>query len=439
MNKSSYNINSFNTIDKTDLNRSIILFCDAKSTTKSYFDKLIIDQLRITHVTNKYSFEKALEEGLGKVIISDLSIVKGQYIHHTLMQKKIIEEKNHLSLVFVSSKKDINTRLAAIRSGARFLIESPIETNALLNTIDRCFESIENEPHRVLIISDNSAFNVALENAFIKVGVISQTISSATNVIETLDLFAPDLILLQEIFPKYTGNEIETIIRQNDHFSGIPLFFIKNSEKKEDIPNIFGNNFKLSTNKIIDIPRSVISITKQINQYRSLRDHASRDGLTGLLNQTITKKILNIEVSKAKRTKQLLTFVMIDIDNFKDVNDTHGHLIGDQVIKALSKLLKDRLRKSDIVGRLGGEEFGVILSGTSTDVALNIFTKIKVGFANLKYKTNQGKFSCSFSAGISHFPACQNSTQMLKIADKALYHAKNSGRNCIIDMEMLPT
>ena len=98
---------------------------------------------------------------------------------------------------------------------------------------------------------------------------------------------------------------------------------------------------------------------------------------------------------RARRANSLVSFVMVDIDHFKNVNDCYGHSTGDQVIISLSNLLKDRLRKTDIIGRMGGEEFGIVLSDTPSSSAALILNEIKNSFAKIKFKFNQKIFSCS--------------------------------------------
>jgi diguanylate cyclase (GGDEF)-like protein len=157
-----------------------------------------------------------------------------------------------------------------------------------------------------------------------------------------------------------------------------------------------------------------------------------RDSLTGLLNHTATKEQIDIEVSRARRNGDTLAVAMLDIDRFKAVNDTYGHLVGDRVINNLARLLQQRLRNTDVIGRYGGEEFAVVLSGANGESAQRVLNDVRVGFAALKQQSGGTEFSVTLSCGIATFPHHDGAAQLTDAADKALYEAKNSGRNKVV-------
>ncbi len=120
------------------------------------------------------------------------------------------------------------------------------------------------------------------------------------------------------------------------------------------------------------------------------------------------------------------------VDHFKQVNDKHGHAIGDQVLLALSRILKQRLRKSDFVGCYGGEEFALVLPGADIETAKKVIDELRKAFNSVSFHSEQRDFFCSLSGGISAFPSTDNQQGLVNSADHALYVAKNSGRNCIV-------
>jgi diguanylate cyclase (GGDEF)-like protein len=138
---------------------------------------------------------------------------------------------------------------------------------------------------------------------------------------------------------------------------------------------------------------------------------------------------LEKEVEAAKRYNHDVSFVMLDIDYFKKVNDTYGHQTGDAILKSLSYLLKHRVRESDIVGRYGGEEFAVILPYTTLDDAVKIIEEIRKKFANLVHSDGQQEFHTTFSAGVCQYLEGMSVTELIENADEALYKAKENGRN----------
>jgi diguanylate cyclase (GGDEF)-like protein len=157
-----------------------------------------------------------------------------------------------------------------------------------------------------------------------------------------------------------------------------------------------------------------------------------RDSLTGLYNHARTKEQLELEIQKAKRRGSEVIFAMIDVDYFKKVNDTYGHPIGDRVLKNLARLLVQSLRKSDIVGRYGGEEFAIILPDTSLEKGQQVMERLRQSFSELYHHAEGQEFNCTFSCGIAAYPEHDNSYNLNIEADAALYKAKHQGRNRVV-------
>ena len=126
------------------------------------------------------------------------------------------------------------------------------------------------------------------------------------------------------------------------------------------------------------------------------------------------------------------SLVMLDIDEFKSVNDRFGHAVGDRVIVSLSQLLQQRLRKSDAIGRYGGEEFLVLLPDTEPAAALQVMQQILTQFGQIAFSEDKQMFSVTFSAGVAGSNDFSSAQAALDAADKTLYLAKTSGRNRVL-------
>jgi len=120
---------------------------------------------------------------------------------------------------------------------------------------------------------------------------------------------------------------------------------------------------------------------------------------------------------------------MLDLDHFKAVNDSHGHRAGDLVIKGLANLLRHRLRKTDIIGRYGGEEFLVALSDCSVEKAEELLVSVCQDFSRLLFKGSEGSFSVTLSVGLASLPDYRHPDDAIEAADQALYRRKENGRN----------
>ena len=177
---------------------------------------------------------------------------------------------------------------------------------------------------------------------------------------------------------------------------------------------------------------SVRDVTELKNTQKELELLASTDTLTKLYNRRYFMNTSLSVLDLAKRNKTDLSIIMLDIDDFKNVNDTYGHETGDKVLKILSKVLQKLSRKSDIVSRWGGEEFVILLPETDVDGALVISEKIRKEVENLTISSEaKGEFSFTVSLGVSCINANEDSNIEASInrADKALYKAKESGKN----------
>lgn len=166
-----------------------------------------------------------------------------------------------------------------------------------------------------------------------------------------------------------------------------------------------------------------------------LKEKSVRDPLTHLGNRLALREEGIREIAKANRTGSPLSLLMIDLDRFKEINDTHGHSTGDHVLAAVADQLRSRLRKYDLITRHGGDEFVVLLPNTDHTSAHQVAVKIVKEIAHIPLTTNKGTFSITVSIGISTLKSYlddESSLQaLLEEADQALYKAKAEGGNCV--------
>jgi len=167
-------------------------------------------------------------------------------------------------------------------------------------------------------------------------------------------------------------------------------------------------------------------------QKRELLALSRTDSLTGLLNHGAWKDQLEIEFQRCKREEKGAAIALIDIDHFKTINDTYGHVAGDSVLRQLSKMLRQNLRATDIAGRYGGDEFCVILPDLPLHHAASAMEALRDRFGTLGYEHNPA-LKVSLSIGLAAFdPGHADATLWLNDADQALYEAKTTGRNRVI-------
>ncbi|MBF0479057.1 MAG: GGDEF domain-containing protein [Candidatus Omnitrophica bacterium] len=196
---------------------------------------------------------------------------------------------------------------------------------------------------------------------------------------------------------------------------------------KVSVPEIYKTTFKRVVVTLQDI-----SVQKRYE--RHLKQLAQIDGMTKVLNHSAIEYRLEEEIARSKRYRLELACMMIDMDNFKQVNDKYGHQKGDQVIKKTAELIRQHLREVDIVGRYGGDEFIIILPETPKQNAITAAERLRKLFDDRMHDMSVKIPFCTVSIGVGGMPDSDvnSSKDMIKKIDHGMYEAKKSGKNCVI-------
>jgi diguanylate cyclase (GGDEF)-like protein len=332
-------------------------------------------------------------------------------------------------LFFSRQDTDTPTRLAAVRAGGQEFFTGNLDASNLFERIEVLTHVAQYEPYKVLIIDDSRAQATHTERVLNSAGIITRTLIEPIAAMGQLAEFQPDLIILDMYMPACNGPELAKVIRHNDRYVSVPIIYLSaedDLDKQLDAMSEGGDDFLTKPIK----PRHLIAtVRNRAARARNLKARMVRDSLTGLFNHTHTLQLLEDARFRAERDNQPLSFAMIDIDFFKKVNDTYGHPMGDRVIKSLALFLKQRLRKSDHIGRYGGEEFAVVMPDTDAQSAKLVLDEIRQRFAEIQYSAQPHELSCTFSCGIAQLAPELDGKLLSQQADQALYVAKHGGRN----------
>ncbi|WP_339843247.1 diguanylate cyclase [uncultured Halopseudomonas sp.] len=338
-----------------------------------------------------------------------------------------------LPLIALSDQDGFAAQLHAVRAGAQGFFTHPVDLPGLENRLERCFSLQHSEPFRVLVIDDD----IELAERFIAVlagfGMLAETLDAPELILEQMRRFQPDVVMMDVNMPDYSGPELAQIIRLNDEWLRVPIIYLSaETDVQQQMAALIKAGDDFITKPISD-SALLTAVYSRAQRARRVSQALAKDSLTGLLKHADIKDQLELEADRAVRNKQPLSVAMIDIDHFKNVNDSHGHAVGDNVIRSLANLLRQRLRKVDRLGRYGGEEFVAVLPNCSPADAWRILDSIRSDFHALPFSSDAGLFHCGFSAGISFSQAPDWQTDsLLESADKMLYEAKQQGRNQII-------
>ncbi|HBV20962.1 MAG TPA: diguanylate cyclase [Nitrosomonas sp.] len=374
-------------------------------------------------------FRVAIKEDPNAIVLMNVEFSDDPMAGIRIMKEIQQEMSDPLQVMFISPNDDLAMRLESVRAGGVAYLTKPINSAELIDQLDSFAVPQTQEPFRVLII-DDSATVLAYHAAVLELsGMVVRTVEKTDAVMKTLLEFNPDVILIDVYMPECSGIELAKVIRQIDGLLSVPIVYLSSENDfntQLEAMCLAGDDFLV---KPIDPKRLVSAVTMRVRRARLLRGLMVRDGLTGLLNHTAIKEQLGREIVRSNRLKTPLSFAMIDVDFFKKVNDTYGHAAGDRVLKSLARLLKQRLRGTDIVGRYGGEEFAVIMTDTNAPEAAKVIEEIRKVFSRLLHMNDNREFKVTFSCGIAdikHFPDVKSVSEA---ADKALYDAKRKGRN----------
>jgi two-component system cell cycle response regulator len=235
-------------------------------------------------------------------------------------------------------------------------------------------------------------------------------------------------------------SELITLIRQHENYSHSPIIIISDNVDPVKIYKLFLFGITDFMKNPLDVCDFFIKLRTHLKlnyimkiletKNKLLAIKATTDELTGLFNRRFFWEMLKKEISRSKRQNTVFSILMLDIDDFKHINDTYGHLAGDTVLKTLANIFKKQLRQSDTVARFGGEEFIILLPDTDADKAFIVGNKLrkiieKTNFTNIDEKI-------TVSIGISDSTEAEDFETIVYLSDERLYKAKKAGKNKVV-------
>lgn len=392
------------------------------------FEHYIIDKNQnfILHPQDEFSFNKY--KNIQRNIKEDFPDGLESEEVFTYSLKNILKNEDE-SIMVLKTKKDYKRELIADKINTLIIVFS---FTVILSLIIAIF--VAKTPIEIQRKLFRANMKLKEFKSIIDKYVITATTKSDSTIIEVSDAFekttgySKEELLGKEISiikhpqrDKQIIKELWDTILEQKTWTGI----IKNKKKNGEefwleqtiIPKINEENKNIE---------NFLSISVDITAKKELEKMAQIDKLTNIYNRRMLDDFLRIEVDIADRHKEDLSLIIIDIDYFKTVNDTFGHLMGDYILTQISKIILENIRNSDIFGRYGGEEFLIICRKTNKENAFTLAEKLRILIKDFKFNEIGHK---TISLGISDFQKGDTVETLLKKADSALYEAKNSGRD----------
>jgi len=396
---------------------------------------------RVKHCRSLAEVRATLEQEMPAALVMDIIHPEGELAGPSSLTTLIAQGMALPPTLFISVRDDLSARLEAVRAGGLGYFTKPLEMPQLIARLEVLVGYRGPEPYRILMIEDSATESAHYAHILRRAGMQVTVVGNPLQVMEPLLTERPDLVLMDLYMPGCSGLELATVIRQQDAFMGIPIVFLSSEtdiDRQMSGLSMGGDDF---LEKPISAEHLVASLAARVTRARLLRANMNRDSLTGLLNHGNFKYQLKLELSRAARRQGRLALAIMDIDEFKSVNDTYGHPVGDRVIRSLTRHLLQQLRETDILGRLGGDEFGAILLDTDEDGARGRLDSIREAFSTHHYRglesvSQTEPFAITFSCGLSGFPGRTNvgadPEALLQLTAQALLEAKLQGRNRIV-------
>jgi diguanylate cyclase (GGDEF)-like protein len=365
--------------------------------------------------------------------IIDLNLGTGDAAFRLAKSLRALPGLEGLPIAFTSSKPTIELRMSAAHAGGSLFLAKPVDPIAFTDATQRLLSLGPSRP-RVMLLDDDPDFRAQLSLLLQRDGMSVLALSEPTDILEHLTRFRPDLLLLDVQMPKVSGFDICRMLRTANEWRDLPIFFLTGRIGVETRVAAFRAGCDDYLPKPI-VPEELLArIHVRLERIRLMQERAEKDALTGVSLRRSFMSRFAAYVSDAARKSTPVSFVLIDIDQFKEVNDGHGHLSGDRVLSGFGKLLSTRFRANDLRGRWGGDEFALCFPNESVETTKGITERLLEELRRMSFEGDiGGRFGVTFTAGVSCFPADGDNVQdLVRVADLRLLAAKRAGRNRVV-------
>ena len=290
---------------------------------------------------------------------------------------------------------------------------------------------------QILIVDDEVDVRNAMNTYINHAGFSTQLVASAEEGLDLLKNYKFDVVITDIMLPGVGGLELTKIIKNKYDSDVIVMTGYSDDYSYEEAITVGASDFVIKPVRLEELVlrlRRVLrerELTKErIRMMEKLQQLAITDGLTQLYNSRSFYTQLELEIDRSNRYNHPLALLLLDIDHFKDYNDSYGHLEGDRVLVLFSKVIKSCLRANDSAYRYGGEEFTVILPETSAEEAKTVAQRIRASLEEVTFRPQKdARVSKTISIGVTEYFTKEELTSFIKRADEAMYLSKQNGRN----------
>ena len=336
--------------------------------------------------------------------------------------------------IVLTLRDSFPSRLEVARLGGCGFLAKPITPNQVMQSVVQVLQQNYLGHFKVMVVDDDPTIFETLV-MYLKSSKLQLVyLEDPRNFWETLESSAPDLLILDINMPYINGIELCRVIRNDPHWSSLPVLFISNQADRATVQQVFGVGADDFISKPLSEDTVVTRILNRLQRLNMMRSLSEVDLLTGMANRRKFTSDWERSLRLAMRNAESLCLAILDLDNFKVVNDRYGHEMGDRVLQEVGRLLLRSFRQEDLVARWGGEEFIVSWYGITKEEASQRLEKVLTDIRALEFTAKNGQtFGITFSAGIVQYPEDGDKFPPLyHRADHLLYQAKQMGRDRIL-------
>jgi len=339
-----------------------------------------------------------------------------------------------LPLAFLSGGELIRDNVEAAHSGASLYLDKPLESDSLEKAVQHLVSIRQGGRPRILICDDDEFFASSIALVLRAEGMIVRMLLDPSKILDVMQDFPPDLLLLDVMMPGITGFEVCRMLRGVPRWQDLPIVFLTGQTGVDARLEAFRSGGDDYLPKPVVNEELLMRVKVRLDRARLMKERSDKDTITGLLLRRAFSEHLSGMIAEAHRLKAIATICLIDVDHFKKVNDTYGHLAGDRVLAGLGQLLSRRFRVDDLRGRWGGEEFILAFRRESKETMQKAILRLLDEFSRIDFKADDGQiFHVTFSGGLASYPDDGESVyELLQTADRRLYEAKKAGRRRIV-------
>jgi diguanylate cyclase (GGDEF)-like protein len=363
------------------------------------------------------------------IVLLDLGLPPEELADAYALMSELSSATPPIPVLVLTGSDAFTDRVEAARRGSRAFLPKSLLPAEVLSAVEQFLARDRLAATRVLVVDDDPAVLDTMRVLLQPHDLAVFTLADPLRFWETLEEVAPELLILDVDMPSVNGPELCQTVRNDPRWRGLAVIFATARTDAETVERVFNAGADDYIAKPIIGPELVTRVSNRLERVRLYRAQAETDGLTGLSNRVTSEEALKQLAALSDRFSEPLSVVMIDVDRFKLVNDTHGHAAGDSVLRCVGEYLRREFRGNDVVGRWGGEEFIVGMYGMTRANAVRRLTDMHERFSQEDFRSAESTFQVTFSAGVAEYPLDGSDTDAAcHAADGALYRAKAAGR-----------